>query len=85
MDFARLVLIVYEHMVETNKYSQEEINDLTFNFDKWITPIYNHTNRILLSYLGKNCIIAENCFTRIIRATDTSIRKNFYYATRWNH
>lgn len=36
-----LSAIVYEHMVETNKYSQEEINDLTFNFDKWMTPIYD--------------------------------------------
>ena len=36
-----LSAIVYEHMVETNEYSQEEINDLTFNFDKWMTPIYD--------------------------------------------
>lgn len=34
-------MIIFERMTEEGDYSPEEINDLIYDFDKWVTPIYN--------------------------------------------
>ncbi|MBS4178610.1 RsbT co-antagonist protein RsbRA [Lederbergia citrea] len=34
-------LIIYNRMIDEGNYTPEEVNQLLFDFDKWLTPIYN--------------------------------------------
>ncbi|HEY4553574.1 MAG TPA: RsbT co-antagonist protein RsbRA [Bacillaceae bacterium] len=36
-----LSLNIFERMIDSGEYTQEQVNELIFEFDNWVTPIYN--------------------------------------------